>query len=135
MTTTLQQLEAEKRAIQQRIEPLTAGGARRIKLEWEIIMLLCAEQFGVDPHAMRKRTRAWPITDARQAAMALIRTHYDHPLPVIARFFNRRAHFTIQLAVKSASAKCETDQKFKAKFDAVEKILIARFQNRQDKAA
>jgi chromosomal replication initiation ATPase DnaA len=135
MTSTLAQLEAEKRAIQQRIEQRKAHALRTRQLQWEILALITAEIFDAEIDAILKgRQKMRGIADARQVAMALTHRLYpDAALTTIAKFYDRD-HATVIQACRAVEAKC-SDPKFKEKVERVNTILLSRFAQRQGRVA
>ena len=89
---------------------------------WELIIMVTSEQFGVTPVELMGRRRPQEVADARQTAMAQTRKRIRMSTPRIGQMFDRD-HGTILHAIAAVQSKRETDPRFRAKVEAVEREL------------
>ena len=90
---------------------------------FEAAVIASANNFGVWQQQILSRTRCVDIADARQVAMALTYEGSEEmSFPQVGKMFKRH-HGTIINAVRAVQNKRETDPRFRAKVEAVEREL------------
>lgn len=103
------------------------------KRRCEVVLEMCASEFGVTADQLLSPMRTADVAMARQVSMALCRRLIeDIDLRAIATAHGREAHGTVMHAIRVVQDNLDTDSKFADRFDGLRKNveLALQFENR-----
>ena len=89
----------------------------------EYIQKLVCEYFEVPVEMVKSKTRKREIVQARQISMYLAKSHTKTSLKSIGAFFGGRDHSTVIYACQTVEDLIDTDKKFKAYVQDIQKKL------------
>ncbi|MCY1519875.1 Chromosomal replication initiator protein DnaA [compost metagenome] len=93
------------------------------EISMEYIQKLVCEYFEVPVDMVKSQTRKREIVQARQISMYLSKSHTKSSLKTIGAFFGGRDHSTVIYACQTVEDLIETDKKFKAYVNDIQKKL------------
>lgn len=124
-------LESEVEAAKRRIEQRRVESTKQHRLEWDLIVLWTAEEFGTEPEAIhvkaKGRGKRGPenVADARQVSTFLIRENYPLTTDDVVAAFIGCTRTNVIHATRSAKDKCEGDANFRAKVLRIDEKILA----------
>ena len=93
------------------------------EISMEYIQKLVCEYFEVPIEMVKSKTRKREIVQARQISMYLSKSHTKTSLKSIGAFFGGRDHSTVIYACQTVEDLIDTDKKFKAYVQDIQKKL------------
>ena len=108
-------LEMAKQALRHIIEEVEA------EVNLDFIQKTVAEHFGISLELMKAKTRKKEVVTARQVAMYFAKEFTSHSLKSIGYHFGGRDHSTVIHSVQTVSDLIDTDKKFKASIQELQK--------------
>jgi hypothetical protein len=94
--------------------------------DMETITAQICEYFSMTVGMLRGKTRKREIVIARQIAMRYCKDNTELSLKSIGQFFGGRDHSTVIHALTTIEDLCDTDKKFKKKFEEIGRLLIEK---------
>lgn len=88
------------------------------------ILRVTAQQFGLEPDALRSKGRRQELVTARQVAMYLVREMTSHSYPEIGQFFGGRDHTTVMYAVQKVGDQLGEDGDLARRVRQIQDTLV-----------
>jgi chromosomal replication initiator protein len=119
--STLNKKEIDLALAKQMLKNFIKNTSKEISMEY--IQKLVCEYFEVPVEIVKSKTRKREIVQARQISMYLAKSHTKTSLKSIGAFFGGRDHSTVIYACQTVEDLIETDKKFKAYVNDIQKKL------------
>jgi chromosomal replication initiator protein len=119
--STLNRKEIDLALAKQMLKNFIKNTSKEISMEY--IQKLVCEYFEVPVEIVKSKTRKREIVQARQISMYLAKSHTKTSLKSIGAFFGGRDHSTVIYACQTVEDLIETDKKFKAYVNDIQKKL------------
>jgi chromosomal replication initiator protein len=119
--STLNKKEIDLALAKQMLKNFIKNSSKEISMEY--IQKLVCEYFEVPVEIVKSKTRKREIVQARQISMYLAKSHTKTSLKSIGAFFGGRDHSTVIYACQTVEDLIETDKKFKAYVNDIQKKL------------
>ncbi|WP_353138804.1 chromosomal replication initiator protein DnaA [Pseudopedobacter sp.] len=119
--STLNKKEVDLALAKQMLKNFIKNSNKEISMEY--IQKLVCEYFEVPVEMVKSKTRKREIVQARQISMYLAKSHTKTSLKSIGAFFGGRDHSTVIYACQTVEDLIDTDKKFKAYVQDIQKKL------------
>lgn len=119
--STLNKKEIDLALAKQMLKNFIKNTSKEISMEY--IQKLVCEYFEVPVEMVKSKTRKREIVQARQISMYLAKSHTKTSLKSIGAFFGGRDHSTVIYACQTVEDLIDTDKKFKAYVQDIQKKL------------
>lgn len=119
--STLNKKEIDLALAKSMLKNFVKNTSREISMEF--IQKLVCEYFEVPVEMVKSKTRKREIVQARQISMYLAKSHTKTSLKSIGQFFGGRDHSTVIYACQTVEDLIDTDKKFKAYVQDIQKKL------------
>lgn len=119
--STLNKKEIDLALAKQMLKNFIKNTSKEISMEY--IQKLVCEYFEVPVEMVKSKTRKREIVQARQISMYLAKSHTKTSLKSIGAFFGGRDHSTVIYACQTVEDLIDTDKKFKAYVNDIQKKL------------
>ncbi len=119
--STLNKKEIDLALAKSMLKNFIKNSAKEISMEY--IQKLVCEYFEVPVEMVKSKTRKREIVQARQISMYLSKAHTKTSLKSIGAFFGGRDHSTVIYACQTVEDLIDTDKKFKAYVQDIQKKL------------
>nr|WP_294901280.1 chromosomal replication initiator protein DnaA [uncultured Pedobacter sp.] len=119
--STLNKKEIDLALAKQMLKNFIKNTSKEISMEY--IQKLVCEYFEVPIEMVKSKTRKREIVQARQISMYLAKSHTKTSLKSIGAFFGGRDHSTVIYACQTVEDLIDTDKKFKAYVQDIQKKL------------
>ncbi|HET8830078.1 MAG TPA: chromosomal replication initiator protein DnaA [Pelobium sp.] len=119
--STLNKKEIDLALAKQMLKNFIKNTTKEISMEY--IQKLVCEYFEVPVEMVKSKTRKREIVQARQISMYLAKSHTKTSLKSIGAFFGGRDHSTVIYACQTVEDLIDTDKKFKAYVQDIQKKL------------
>jgi chromosomal replication initiator protein len=103
------------------IDKFVKSNTKEISIEY--IQKVVCDYFNIPIDTMLSKTRKGDVVAARHISMFLSRKHTQSSLATIGSKCGNKDHATVLHACRSVQNSCETDKKFRANLEAIEKKI------------